>query len=74
MDVTLELGRNSISSLHRKTYFIGQCYKCGSWKHTQHFCPLQYCNVCTQYGHHFKVCKKKRAVYSPLMILASDKK
>lgn len=59
MEVTLEMGRNSISCLHRKTYFVGQCYKCGSWKHTQHFCPLQYCSLCARYGHHSKVCRKK---------------
>jgi len=57
----LEMGKNLFNrSLHRKTYFVGQCYKCGSWKHTQHFCPLQQCTLCSVYGHHHKVCKKKK--------------
>jgi hypothetical protein len=58
----LELGKSLFNKhLHRKTYFVGQCYKCGSWKHTQHFCPLQQCSECSVYGHHVKVCKKKKA-------------
>ena len=59
MNVTVELGKNSLAQVYRKTYFVGQCYKCGSWKHPQDYCPLQFCSLCTHYGHHQKVCKKK---------------
>jgi hypothetical protein len=59
----LELGNDSLPPVCRKTYFVGQCYKCGSWKHTQHFCPLQQCNHCSVYGHHQKVCKNKKTRY-----------
>jgi hypothetical protein len=39
------------------TKFEGQCYKCGCYKHTQRFCPLQQCELCTSFGHHERVCR-----------------
>jgi len=55
----LETGKRMFTrTLHRRTFFAGQCYKCGSWRHTQYFCPLQECTKCFVYGHHHKVCKK----------------
>lgn len=36
--------------------FQSKCYKCGGIDHTLKFCPLQRCNICSQFGHHEKAC------------------
>jgi hypothetical protein len=57
----IELGLHVfVPNIQRKHFFAGQCYKCSSWRHTLHFCPLQYCTFCCKYGHHHNICKKKK--------------
>ena len=38
--------------------FFGYCYFCDYPQHSQHYCPLKYCDVCHIYGHSNKVCEK----------------
>jgi hypothetical protein len=42
--------------IEQKLKFEGQCYKCGCYKHTQRYCPLQHCEICMTFGHHERVC------------------
>jgi hypothetical protein len=38
------------------------CYKCGSTKHSQNFCPLRFCTVCRDYGHSANVCSRRNSL------------
>jgi hypothetical protein len=40
--------------------FTGQCFKCGSWRHTQLDCPLTRCRDCGRFGHDARVCHSSR--------------
>lgn len=36
--------------------FFGNCYNCGCLRHSQNYCPLKLCSICTKYGHDKRVC------------------
>ncbi len=38
------------------TSFFGYCYFCDYARHSQNYCPLRKCSICSQYGHSCKVC------------------
>ena len=36
------------------------CFYCEAENHSQHFCPLKQCTICSKYGHSFRACKRFR--------------
>lgn len=34
------------------------CFFCEADNHSQHFCPLKQCTICSKYGHSFRACKR----------------
>jgi hypothetical protein len=34
------------------------CFFCEAENHSQHFCPLKLCTICSKYGHSFRACKR----------------
>jgi hypothetical protein len=57
---TIIRGKNKFNRiLKRRIFFIGNCFCCGSERHTQAYCPLSQCQYCNEWGHTLKVCRRK---------------
>ena len=62
-DVQVFPGREAIArTLRRRVFFLGDCFMCGSAHHTQAFCPLARCSLCSMHGHTPSVCKARKRV------------
>ena len=55
----LETGKDTFQDIssRKQTFFTGQCFKCGCWRHTQLECPLSQCKICGKYGHDARICE-----------------
>ena len=47
---------NTFRKVNSNRDFFGHCYHCGCHRHSQNYCPLKLCNICSKYGHDQRVC------------------